>query len=93
MKIAKANEKMIKLTNDPEVLRAYDMRVLAKRNEIDRMQLAKERGIAIGEKRGEKRGRMVEKETIAKNLKGFGVSFEQIAKAGALSIEEIEALK
>jgi hypothetical protein len=36
-----------------------------------------EKGAAIGKKRG----RMVEKETIARNLKGFGVSLEQIAKA------------
>ncbi|MDR1912721.1 MAG: Rpn family recombination-promoting nuclease/putative transposase [Helicobacteraceae bacterium] len=79
--IAKANEKMIKLTNDPEVLRAYDMHILAKRSEISRIQLAEEKGIAIG------------KMATARSLKSLGSSPEFIAQATGLSIEEIEALK
>ena len=50
---------------------------------------AKEDGISIGEKRGEKRGR----EETARNLLDMGVlSREQIAGATGLSLAEVEKL-
>jgi predicted transposase/invertase (TIGR01784 family) len=106
--IAKANEKMIRLTNDPEVVRAYDMRRLAKRDEQGRLLYArdegmnegiaigKNEGIAIGKNEGiaigKNEGIAIGKREIARSLKSLGSAPDFIAKATGLSLEEIEKL-
>jgi predicted transposase/invertase (TIGR01784 family) len=79
--IATANDKMIRVTSDKEVLRAYQMRQMAISDKVSGLEYAREEG----EKRAAKQ--------IARQLKNLSIlSLEQIGKATGLSTQEIEAL-
>ena len=53
---------------------------------------AEDRGIAIGEARGEERGRTEAKLEAARNLINLGVSFDIIAQAQDLPLETVQQL-
>jgi predicted transposase/invertase (TIGR01784 family) len=74
--IRKAEEKMLHITGDKEVLRAYQMREMALSDWTTGINHAREEGI---------------RET-ARNLKKIGVPLEQIAQGTGLSVEDIAAL-
>jgi predicted transposase/invertase (TIGR01784 family) len=62
----------------------YEARLKAQRDEYSRIQGAL--------RKGREEGRTEEKLGIARNFKNLGVSFEQIAQATGLSVDEIAAL-
>ena len=80
--------------------RKYDSAIKAYRDYHNQMDFAKEKGIAIGEKRGELRGIAIGEirgkelaiADTARNLKALGIPFETIQKATGLSCEEIQKL-
>ena len=78
--IYKANEKMIFLANDKEVLRLYNMREMA---QID---------YNSGMKKAGDEGKAEAKTETARNLLEMNMTHEQIAKATGLTPEEINSL-
>ncbi len=78
--IYKANEKMIFLANDKEVLRLYNMREMAQIDYNSGMKKARDEGKAEA------------KTETARNLLEMNMTHEQIAKATGLTPEEINSL-
>ena len=78
--IYKANEKMIFLANDKEVLRLYNMREMAQIDYNSGMKKARDEGKAEA------------KTETARNLLEMNMTHEQIAKATGLTLEEINSL-
>lgn len=82
--IYKANEKMIFLANDKEVLRLYNMREMAQIDYNSGMKKARDEGKAEGKAEA--------KTETARNLLEMNMTHEQIAKATGLTLEEINSL-
>ena len=82
--IYKANEKMIFLANDKEVLRLYNMREMAQIDYNSGMKKARDEGKAEGKAEA--------KTETARNLLEMNMTHEQIAKATGLTPEEINSL-
>ncbi len=78
--IYKANEKMIFLANDKEVLRLYNMREMAQIDYNSGMKKARDEGKAEA------------KTETARNLLEMNMTHEQVAKATGLTLEEINSL-
>ncbi len=78
--IYKANEKMIFLANDKEVLRLYNMREMAQIDYNSGMKKARDEGKAEA------------KTETVRNLLEMNMTHEQIAKATGLTPEEINSL-
>jgi predicted transposase/invertase (TIGR01784 family) len=90
--IQKAQERMTFVTNDKESLREYQMREMALFDLTSGLDFARregrQEGIAIGEERGEKRGKL----EIAMNMKKNGMESHQIMILTNLSEDEIRRL-
>ena len=82
--IYKANEKMIFLANDKEVLRLYNMREMAQIDYNSGMKKARDEGKAEGKAEA--------KTETARNLLEMNMTHEQVAKATGLTLEEINSL-
>jgi predicted transposase/invertase (TIGR01784 family) len=82
--IQKAKEKMEYVSRDKEALRAYQMRELAMSDWTSGLNHARREGALEGERK-----KAIE---IARNLKGIGISGEQIANATGLPLEEIRRI-
>jgi predicted transposase/invertase (TIGR01784 family) len=91
--IQKAEAKMGYVTQDKEVLRAYQIRELAMSDWTSGINHAREEGreegIQEGMAQGMQRGQREKALEIARNLQGLGIPEEQIAQATGLSLEEI----
>jgi predicted transposase/invertase (TIGR01784 family) len=72
------------INGDPVLLRSYLKYEKAASDEITRINGAR--------REGRQEGRKEEKREIARNLKGIGVSVDQIAQGTGLSVEEIATL-
>jgi predicted transposase/invertase (TIGR01784 family) len=68
-------------------------RDMARRDWDNKMALAEERGIKIGEAKGEAKGKNEEKIEIARKMLKRNYNLEDIAEDTGLSIERIQALK
>jgi predicted transposase/invertase (TIGR01784 family) len=94
--IQKAEEKLVYVSSDKEMLRAYQMREQALSDWTSGLNHArregKQEGRLEGRQEGRLEGKLEEKREIARNLKKIGVPFEQIAQGTGLSIGEIEKL-
>jgi predicted transposase/invertase (TIGR01784 family) len=90
--IAKAQEKMDRISMSEEEMREYRMREKAELDYLSGMRGAEQRGIIAGEERGIKLGAEEAAKQIAREAKRFGLPIDQIAKITKLSAQEIEAL-
>jgi|GEM_PF-2793979 len=86
--IAKAEETLKKLGSINEIRAECEYREKAIRDELSRIQGAREEGETIGVQKGERR----KAELTARNLLSMNISIEIISKATGLSIEEINKL-
>ena len=91
--IAKAKKELEYLTGDEAVKRIAYLREKAERDYINNMLGAKEEGIEIGGKIGEKRGRTSEKEQIAMEMIKEGMEDKVIIKITKITEERLKELK
>lgn len=90
--IKEAYEDLKKLSLDEQKRLEYEVRQKAIRDHNSQMKSAERRGIEIGEKRGEKRGKQLAlKELVHKKIEA-GKSLEEIAEFMELDLSEVRKL-
>jgi predicted transposase/invertase (TIGR01784 family) len=83
--IKKAQEKIMFVAQNKEMLNTYHMREMAYYDYKSGMNAAEKRGIVIGEQRGEQRGKV----EVAINLRHAGFSVEKIVEYTSLDTDEV----
>lgn len=91
--LKKAIDEWERVSQDPQVLLAYEARRKALLDEKSALRRAQNLGKIEGEKIGEKRGREEAVKAMAIGMVQEGVSNHTISKLTGLSIEEIEKLR
>jgi len=90
--IQKANEKMVFLANDKEILRQYNLREMAQIDYNSGMAKAKKEGMAEGRAEGKAEGKAESKIEIARTAMNMGIDIDMIIKLTGLTREVVEGL-
>ncbi|MHC8965831.1 hypothetical protein [Priestia aryabhattai] len=91
--LKKAMDEWERVSQDPEVLLAYEARRKALLDEKSALKRAESLGKIEGEKIGEKRGREETIKTMALGMIHKGIDTETISELTGLSQEEINSLR
>jgi predicted transposase/invertase (TIGR01784 family) len=91
--VREAMETLKYISADDEIRALADLRQKTINDHNSEITVAREEGIAIGEERGEVKGRMEEKREMARSLLRNNVDINIIANSSGLSVAEIQSLK
>ncbi|MEH7249369.1 hypothetical protein V7114_21635 [Neobacillus niacini] len=84
--IRKAEEKLRRLSADPEIRKQYELRAKALSDERSRLEDAREEGMEIGVEKGLEKGIL----SVIRGLLDKGMPLTEAAKLTPYSIEELD---